>query len=95
MTICFLPFSRQGLFLHSFSNEISSLQPLPDSIKVVRQILVLFVEVRILVGQQKQFREANGFERGAGKDCYAKRKSSNLKAPMARLDLGNTSRDAS
>jgi hypothetical protein len=30
-----------GLFVHA----------LPDSIKVVRQILILFVEVRILVGQ--------------------------------------------
>ena len=26
---------------------------MPDSIKVVRQILILFVEVRILVGQQE------------------------------------------
>jgi hypothetical protein len=31
-----------------------SLRTLPDSIKVVRQILILFVEVRILVGQLKK-----------------------------------------
>jgi hypothetical protein len=35
-----------------FASLFKALILLPDSIKVVRQILVLFVEVRILVGQQ-------------------------------------------
>jgi hypothetical protein len=46
---------RETLFLHSFYKD-----GLPDSIMVVRQILVLFVEVRILVGQQVTPRIARG-----------------------------------
>jgi hypothetical protein len=46
----------QPLFLHSFLEG-----RLPDSIMAVQLILVQFVEVRILVGQQVAPRESEGF----------------------------------
>jgi hypothetical protein len=58
----------QPLFLHSFlkvGREAKRLAGgkvgLPHSIMAVRQILVLFVEVRILVGQQVTRNESCGF----------------------------------
>ncbi len=41
----------EGEFVYFWYNRTFALQ-LSHSIKVVRQILILFVEVRILVGQQ-------------------------------------------
>ena len=52
----------QPLFLHSFlkggrgaKGPAGAKEGLPHSIMAVRQILVLFVEVRILVGQLRGF----------------------------------------